>query len=143
MKIKVKKADCSEVTVHRDVLGSLLAISHKDKKLVDINKALGSFPCSSVSAPLSTCDGEIRKTNKSALYKCALSELDEIQHDDIPAECDVYLLDLAAYVRTVVSLCKSVRDIADHLLKSIPAQYKTVCIVADNYNDVSIKGGCR
>ena len=69
LKLKLKKADNSEVTVHRDVLGTLLAISNKENKLVDINKALGPFPCSTVCAPLSTNDGANRKTSKSAMYK--------------------------------------------------------------------------
>ena len=120
MKLKLKKADNSEVTVHRDVLGTLLAISNKENKLVDINKALGPFPCSTVCAPLSTNDGANRKTSKSAMYKCALDDLQQIHPDDIPPDCDVYLIDLSAYVRTIVSLCRTVRDLATHLLRSIP-----------------------
>ena len=61
MEIKIKPRDSNpEVTIHRDVLGTLLAISNKEQSLVDINKAL-QFPLSPVSAALATGDGDIRK----------------------------------------------------------------------------------
>lgn len=143
LKVKIKqKGSDPEITIHRDVLGTLLAISNKEKTVIDINKAL-QFPLSPVSSPLSTCDGKMRKNSKSALYKCALNELDEIHIEDIPSDIDVYMIDLAAYIRTIVTHCKTVRDLSTKLIASIPSQYTTIYIVADNYNEVSIKGACR
>ena len=43
--------------------------------------------------------------------------------------CKTYLIDLAAYIRSIVKQCKTVRDIAINLMRSIP----------DTYEDNSIK----
>ena len=143
LKLKVKDASSkSEITVHRDVLGTLLAISNKCKKTVDIDKAL-KYPLSPVSAPLATCDGSIRKNAKSALLKSALSSLEEIDDNAIPSECDVYMIDLVAYVRTAIARCRTIRDIATELMKSIPHQFTTTYVLADNYEPNSIKSGYR
>ena len=53
------------------------------------------------------------------------------------------MVDLAAYVRSVIKQCTTVRDIADKLLASIPSRYDTVYVVWDTYLEGSIKSAER
>ena len=53
------------------------------------------------------------------------------------------MIDLAAYVRTVIKQCKTVRYIATKLLASIPSSYDTVYVVCDTYLEGSIKSAER
>ena len=49
------------------------------------------------------------------------------------------MVDLAAYVRSVIKQCTTVRDIANKLLASIPSRYDTEYVVCDMYLEGSIK----
>lgn len=62
---------CKEVIFQRDILGKLVALSHKRKMAVDLDKCL-VYPLAPVSLPLSTPDGAIRKTVKSKLFNAAM-----------------------------------------------------------------------
>ena len=53
------------------------------------------------------------------------------------------MVDLAAYVRSVIKQCTTVRDIADKLLASVPLRYDTVYVVCDAYLEGSIKSAER
>ena len=96
--------------------------------MIDIEKAL-KYPLSTVCAPLSTADGNRRKTKKSDLF----SVLDDMEIDinDAHEKCKTYVVDLAADVRYVIKQCTTVKDIADKLLANIPSRYDTVYEVCD------------
>ena len=113
-----------------------IAYSHaKSGKSIDINKVL-AYPLSPVCAPLSTADGNRRKTKKSDL----LSVLDDMETNlDNSQSCATYMLDLAAYVRSVIKQCSTIRDITKKLLASTPSSYKTLYIICDKYEEDSIK----
>ena len=67
----------------------------------------------------------------------------EADADETHRNCKSYFIDLAAYVRTVVSHCNTVRDIATSLIKSIPMNYETLYIICDIYEKESIKASER
>ena len=124
-KAKLKNAAKEEFRIQKDVLGRLLAEGNKTGTVINIDKAL-KYPFSPVCASLSTADGNKRKTKKSDL----LSVLDDMEIDinNAHEKCKTYIVDLAAYIRSVIKQCKTVRDIADKLLASIPSRYDTVYV---------------
>ena len=138
-KATLKNSSNEEVRIQKNVLGTLLAEAAKSGKPIDISKVL-AYPLSPVCAPLSTADGNRRKTKKSDL----LSVIDDMETDfDNPQSCATYMLDLAAYVRSVIKQCSTVRDIATKLLASIPSSYETLYIICDKYEENSIKAAER
>ena len=139
-KIKVMNISIQEVKIERDVLGTLLALGVKERQTIDIDKAL-RYPLSPVCLPLYTANGNRRKTTKSDLY-IAFDGM-EADADEAHRNCKSYFIDLAAYVRTVVSHCNTVRDIATSLIKSIPMNYETLYIICDIYEKESIKASER
>ena len=116
-KVKIKSDSNKEVRIEKDVLGTLLAEANKTERVIDIDKVL-TYPLSPVCAPLSNVDDNRRKTKKSDLF----SVLDNMEVETIVAhqKCKTYMIDLAAYVRSVITHCKTVRDISNRLLSSIP-----------------------
>ena len=66
-KAKLKNAAKEEVRIEKDVLGMLLAEGNKAETVINIDKAL-KYPLSPVCVPLSTADGNKRKTKKSDLF---------------------------------------------------------------------------
>ena len=67
----------------------------------------------------------------------------ETDVDDANGKCDTYMIDLAAYIRSIIKQCRTVRDIAIKLHASIPSTYKTVYVVCDRYLEGSIKSSER
>ena len=118
----------------------MLALGVKERQTIDIDKAL-RYPLSPVCLPLCTADGNRRKTTKSGLY-VAFDGM-EADADEAHRNCKSYFIDLAVYVRTVVSHCNTVRDIATSLIKSIPMNYETLYIICDIYEKESIKASER
>ena len=135
-KATLKNTSKEEVKIEKDVLGTLLAEGSKSGMAIDINEAL-KYPLSPVCASLSTADGCRRKTKKSDL----MSVIDgmDCHLDDAKEKCKTYMLDLAAYIRSVIKQCSTVRDIATKLLASIPSTYETLYVMCDKYEDGSIK----
>ena len=85
--------------------------------MIDIEKTL-KYPLSTVCAPLSTADGNRRKTKKSDLF----SVLDDMEIDinDAHEKCKTYMVDLDAYIRSIIKQYTTVRDLSNKLLASIP-----------------------
>ena len=67
-KIKID-GKIKDIVEQKIILGLLAAKSDQSKLAVDIKNAL-SFPLASVSLPLASADGAMRKTKKSNLYGC-------------------------------------------------------------------------
>ena len=116
-KAKLKNAAEKEVRIENGVLGKLLAENNKTETVIDIDKAL-KYPHSPVCASLSTADGNRRKTKKSDLF----SVLDDMEIDinDAHEKCKTYMVDLDAYIRSIIKQCTTVRDLANKLLASTP-----------------------
>eukprot|EP00112_Aurelia_sp_Birch-Aquarium-sp1_P008791 Seg1979.1 transcript_id=Seg1979.1/GoldUCD/mRNA.D3Y31 product="hypothetical protein" protein_id=Seg1979.1/GoldUCD/D3Y31 len=60
-----------------------------------------------------------------------------------PEKVQIYLLDLAAAIRSIVGQVATIRDLASKIMASIPKQYQTIYVVCDTYRINSIKGGER
>ena len=116
------------------------ATSEKKAKLKNVAKEEVRIE-KDVLGTLRTADGNRRKTKKSDLF----SVLDDMEIDinDAHEKCKTYMVGLAAYVRSVIKQCTTVRDIADKLLASIPSRYDTVYVVCDTYLEGSIKSAER
>ena len=136
-KVTIVNASKEEVRIERDILGTLLAVGAQEGKAVSIDKAL-EYPLHQVCPSLSTGDGKRRKTTKSTLFT-AVEDMEEVDVDTAQDICKTYMVDLAAYVRSVVKQCKTVRDLAVKLMNSIPPSYQTVYVVCDTYESGSIK----
>ena len=67
----------------------------------------------------------------------------EVDIDEANLNCKTYMVDLAAYVRSIIKQCKTVRDIAVKLLGSIPTTYDTIYVMCDQYHEGSIKSAER
>ena len=136
----LKSASYEEVRIEKDVLGTLLADSTKTGGVIDIDKVL-TYPLSPLCAPLSTADGNRRKTKKSDL----LSIIDplEVNPEETRMMCETYMLDLAVYTRSDIKQCSTVRDITLKLIRSVPLTYDTLYVVCDKYEETSIKTGER
>ena len=90
---------------------------------------------------MATCDGARRKTAKSKLLTAALKLL--IENDaEIPQtgpENKIYILDLAANIRSMGNIPDAFKDFALQLLDDIPKQYNTIYIACDTYKNRPIK----
>ena len=145
VKTKLKsQGKTKELTFQRDILGTLVAYSNKHETGVDLERVL-CFPLAPISVPLSTADGAIRKTIKSKLYEAAMLDLKIVSHDELPsaAKMKTYLLDLAASIRSLVGIASTIRELASLIMSTVPAQYTSIFIVCDTYQEDSIKGGGR
>ena len=112
---------------------------------IDIDAAL-SYPLAPSSSPLCNSDGSIRKTNKSSLFKAAMTDLTILNTEDLPPEQELstYFLDEAAAIRTQTKACVTINQLAWRLINSVPLQYGTIFfIVCDTYIQNNIKGGER
>ena len=140
-KAKVKKdGKWKEIMAQIDILGKLVALSSKHKAAVDLNSVL-DYPLAPVCFPLSTPAGAIRKTVKSKLYSAAMSDLIILRFEDLPPPemMQIYLLDLAAAIRTIVGKLTKIRDLASKVIASVPKHFKIIYMVCDTYKINSIK----
>ena len=133
-----------ELTFQRDILGILVAYSNKHETGANLERVL-CFPLALISVPLSTADGAMRKTMKSKLYEAVMLHLKIVSHDELPstAKMRTYLLDLAASIRSLVGIASMIRELASRIMSTVPAQYTSIFIVCDTYQENSIKGGER
>jgi hypothetical protein len=138
---KVSAKDKSkEVTVQRDILGLLMAISHRENSPIDIDKAL-SFSLAPVPLSLATADGTRRKTSKSTLLDAALTSI--VTENDTVENARCYAIDLIATIRSRVKVPNTFRELATKLLCEIPQKYKIVYVACDTYREDSIKNAER
>lgn len=134
------KGKSKEVTVQRDILGLLMAISHKENSPIDFDKAL-SFSLAPVPLSLATADGTRRKTSKSTLLNAALTSI--VSENDTVENARCYAIDLIATIRSTVKVPNTFRELAMKLLREIPQKYKIVYIACDTYREDSIKNAER
>ena len=122
-----------------NVLGFLLTKSQELKSPVDIDEAL-KYPLSPVPLAIAHADGEKRKTNKSALYKFAFNSMPSsqtVEYSD--GRNKVYILDLAALLRSTVKVPDTFEDLAMKIYHSVPTTYTTIYVACDTYHTRSIK----
>ena len=138
-KVDTSKGKTIAVKVQRDVLGFLLAKSQELETTVDLEEAL-KYPLSPIPLAIAHGDGQRRKTNKSVLLNYILTHQEA--STSIPPNIQgekVYILDLAAVIRSTVKVPDTFEQLALKLLQGIPEQYRYVYIACDTYRDVSIK----
>ena len=126
-----------EIVAQRDVLGLLVAKSYEQNAPVDVDKGL-SYPLSPVPLSLATADGAIRKSAKSNLYQCAFDDLQEVSYAEIP-DVKIFILDLAAAVRSTNAKQSTIRQFANRILQAIPHQMDATYVACDVYSGHSIK----
>ena len=92
---------------------------------------------------MATCDDARRKTAKSKLLTAALKSLieNDAQIPQTQPENKIYILDLAANIRSMGNIPDTFEDLALQLLCDIPKQYNTIYIACDIYKNRSIKSG--
>ena len=144
-KVRISAGEQSkEVTAQWDILCLLAAKSQQHDAAINIEKTL-CYPLASVPLAMATCDDAQRKTAKSKLLTAALKSL--IENDvEIPQtrpENKIYILDLAANIRSMGNMPDTFKDLALQLLCDIPKQYNTIYIACDTYKNRSIKSGER
>ena len=144
-KVKVSsKAKSKDVAVQRDILGLLAAKSHQQNAAINIDRAL-CYPLAPVPLSMATADGARRKTAKSKLFDAALSSITngDREPSDVDTENKVYILDLAAAIRSTVAIPDTFRDLSLQILSQLPKNYETIYVACDTYQEKSIKNSER
>ena len=144
-KLKVSaKGKSREITVQRDILGLLAAKSQQQNAAINIDKGL-CYPLAPVPLSLATCDGLRRKTAKSKLLNAALTSLikNDAQFPEVQQSCRIYILDLAAIIRSMIKIPNTFKDLVLLLFSDVPRQYNVVYIACNTYRIRSIKNSER
>ena len=138
-----KSGKVIEIAAQRDILGFLLNKSQELKTPIDINEAL-KYPLSPVPLSIAHGDGERRKTNKSDLYGYAIrtTQAPILQINDTN-KTRVYVLDLAAILRSLVKVPNTFAELVLKILEDIPKHYNLIYVACDTYRDISIKSSER
>ena len=97
---KTTTSNNKSIEVNRDILGRLLSISSKESNTIDFVKAL-HYPLCEVPLSLVNADGTTRKTNKTKLANIIISNTFTT---DISKQQTAYIIDVMAYVKTMVNL---------------------------------------
>ena len=137
-KVMAKKTTTSNkksIEVNRDILGRLLSISLKESKTIDFVKAL-HYPLCEAPLRLVNADGTMRKANKSKLANIIISNTFTT---DISKQQTAYIIDVMAYIRTMVNLPDTYERLAWQFLSGIPKGFSRIDLVADSYFNNSIK----
>ena len=127
-KLKVSaKGKSREITVQRDILGLLAAKSQQQNAAINIDKAL-CYPLAPVPLSLATCDGLRGKTAKSKQLNAALTSLinNDAQFPEVQQSCRIYILDLAAIIRSMIKIPNTFKDLALLLFSDVRRQYNVV-----------------
>ena len=135
-KAKTSKGKTIEVKVQRDILGFLLAKSQELSATIQMEECL-KYPLCAVELSIAHGDGRKRKTNKSALLPY-IPPPETTSSSNIEAE-KVYILDLAAIVRSTVKVPDTFEELAIQIWKEISEKYKYIYVACDTYFPVSIK----
>ena len=101
------------------------------------------YPLSPVPLSIAHADGQKRKINKSELYKHALDPSLSPVTRESSCGSHIYILDLAAALRSTVNIPMAFEDLAVQILNSIPILFSTVYVACDTYRNVSIKSSER
>ena len=97
------------------------------------------YPLSPIPLSIRNADGTKRKTNKSTLQKIILKHSSNNVVPEIIRENTAYIVDLMATIRTMTEIPETFEGLAWQLIKLLPSCYKRVDIVADTYQENSIK----
>ena len=141
-KVKVAAKDKSKgIVVHRDILGLLAAkSSHQQNAAINIDQSL-CYPLALVPLSMRTSDGARRKTAKRKLFDATLSSI--ANNDRKPRDVDipdkVYILDLAAAVRSTVAIPDMFKELSLHILAQLLEYFETIYVACDTYQENSIK----
>ena len=123
-KIKID-GKIKDIAEQKNIFGLLAAKSDQIKLAVDIKNVL-SFPLASVSLPLSSADGAMRKAKISNLY----GAIDSLSNHNISLEnytgVNYLFADVAAAVRAVKNVPKTFEDIAIKLINDVSQRYNVV-----------------
>ena len=84
-------------------------------------------------------NGTERKTNKSALFDYAFGQSVVTEYTEQTGN-KAYILDLAALLRSIVSIPETFEELALKIYNDIPPTYKTVYVACDTYRQMSMKG---
>ena len=86
-----------------------------------------------------------KQTNKVKLFQAAMDDLQVIDKQGLPDadSLNIYFLDLAALIGSLLNDCKTIRQLTWKILHRIPKQYSTIYIACDTYREQSIKSGER
>ena len=147
-KVVVKKSSKEKsIESNRNILGTLLAISARNERAINFKIAL-CYPLCPVPLSLANPDGSRKATKKSVLQSIILKYAKEpVQHprESLPQKSQVstFIVDLMASIRTIKELPDTYEDLTWKFLKSLPNGYHRIDIVADTYQDNSIKSGER
>ena len=115
--------------INRNVIGTLLALSARSERLIDVQKAL-SYPLCSVPLSLANPDGSCRTTQKSKLSDVIYENSVVLECGDLPTKTSViaYLVDLMAMIRTQTRTPATYEELALRLFMAIPPGYKRIDI---------------
>ena len=129
-----------DIVEQKNILGLLAAKSDQSKLAVGITNAL-SFPLASVSLPLVSTDGAMRKTN--LIY----GAIDSLSNHNISLESytgvNYLFVDVNPALRAVKNVPKIFEDLAVKLINDVPQRYNVVYFVYDTYFEKSIKAAQR
>ena len=138
-----QKGNEKTIEVNRDVLAKLLALSTKHNKVIDFEVAL-TYPLSPVPISLSHPDGTRRKTTKSSLMNIINSYCDtNFDHSLPPRQTSTYMVDLMALIRTVSPVPETYSSLTNNLIERLPKDYNRIDIIADTYQENSLKNNER
>ena len=135
------------IEANRNNLASLLSLSAKTGQVIDFEKAL-KYPLSSVPLSLANPDGARRTTAKNKLQGIILDHCSNpVGH---PKETltdkrnvSAFLIDMMAVIRTLTEIPENYEDLTWKFMKVLPRNYCRVDIVADTYQEMSIKSAER
>jgi hypothetical protein len=114
--------DKRTVDINRDVLAKLLAISMKQEKIIDFQKAL-KYSLRELSLSLCNPDGTMRKTNKSKLLKNISSRTMDTIKTTFERDTTALIIDLMALIRTATNIAETFERYVWKLVNMIPKGY--------------------
>ena len=140
-----KDNNSSTVAVNRDILASVLCHSAKYSQPIDWEVAF-KYPLSPIPLSLSTADGKLRKTSKSKLLPKILKDarLSDPKEETVSDKShSTFVVDLMAAIRTLSNIPETYEKLTWKLLETFPKGYNRIDIIADTYQENSIKQGER
>ena len=140
-----KKA--KSIEVNRNILGTLLSFSTKYGLAIDLAKAL-EYPLCPVPLCLANPDGSRRTTSKSKLSEIIIKNvktpvLHPRQSQPAKQIVSAFIIDMMASLRGMTQIPETYENLTWKLLKLLPSGYNRVDIVADSYQEVSLKSAER
>ena len=136
--IEIKTSTKTKVVeFNRNIVGTLLAFSARNEKMIDFEKTL-EYPLCSIPLSLANPDGSPRSTTKSKLLEVITQKCElPLQHPrEIQPPKDIvraFVVDFMAIVRTMTEIPDTYEDLAWKLVKMLPLGYSRIDIVCDMY----------